>query len=358
MSKAYFFSSPYKGCSYVRCLLPQLHGGYNGSLTSLYGKFKDPKVVLDGAKNTDIAVFHRPDKITNHKVAMLLKQMGKKIVFDNDDTFKLDKGNPFFCNKKMTEKHEQKYSDILDNFITNSDAVITTTEFLAKEYRELNNNVYVIPNYIDPDDWEKPKRNEGDKIRIALVGSVAYSKDFSVIKGIIRQLDADKRIQLVMFGLFDKKRREENKDAIAIHEDEYAFWDTLENLEHVPWCPLEDYFETLNDLKLDIMLIPREENYFNKCKSNVKFLEAAMCEIPVIAQSFTTKDSPYDFDLNGKNGLLATTEDDWKKQIELLVEDKELRRKVGREAKKYTLKHYDIKDNVYKWEDLFNQLTK
>ena len=49
------------------------------------------------------------------------------------------------------------------------------------------------------------------------------------------------------------------------------------------------------------MLIPRGENYFNRCKSNIKFLEASMCEIPVIAQSFTTNDSPYD-ELDGKIG--------------------------------------------------------
>ena len=55
-----------------------------------------------------------------------------------------------------------------------------------------------------------------------------------------------------------------------------------------------DYFDTLNDLELDIMMIPRKDNYFNKCKSNIKFLEASMCEIPVITNYF--KDSPYEKD--------------------------------------------------------------
>jgi len=359
MSRAYFFSSAYKGCSYLRCLLPQLHGGYNGSWSSLYGSIKDPQKILEGAQFADIAVFHRPDKIENHKVAYELKKMGKKIVFDNDDTFKLSKGNPFF-EKNMLENvnNEEKYGDILDNFIHNSDAVITTTEFLAKEYRELNDNVHVMPNCVDPDDWDEPKYNEGDKVRIALVGSVVYSHDFKDLKEYIKELDEDPRVQLVMFGLNTKENRVKNKKVAKLHEKEYEFWDSLENLEHVPWVDMKDYFTKLNDLKLDIMLIPRVENYFNKCKSNVKFLEAAMCEIPVIAQSFTTGDSPYDFDIDGENGLLAETVQDWMIQTEILIASKTIRRGVGKRAREYVLANYDIKDHAYKWEQLFNELTK
>lgn len=359
MSRAYFFSSSYKGCSYLRCLLPQLHGGYNGSWSSLYGEIKDPKKILEGAQFADIVVFHRPDKLENHKVAFELKKMGKKIVFDNDDTFKLSKGNPFF-EKNMLEntKNEEKYGNILDNFINNSDAVTTTTEFLAKEYRKLNDNVHVIHNCIDPDDWDEPKHNEGDKVRIALVGSVTYSKDFSTLKGYIKELDEDPRVQLVMFGLQCKECRKNNPEVEKLHKNEYKFWDSLENLEHVPWVDMKDYFVKLNDLKLDIMLIPRADNYFNRCKSNVKFLEAGMCEIPVIAQSFTTKDSPYDFDLDGENGLLVETEQDWKIQTELLIASKAIRRGIGKKAKIYVLENYHIKDHVDKYEKLFNSLTK
>jgi len=357
MSRAYFFSSAYQGCSYLRCLLPQLHGGYDGSVSSLYGSLKHPDEILRKAKMADIAVFHRPDRTDSHKVAALLKTMGKKIVFDNDDTFKLSKGNPFF-EKNMLEntKNEEKYGNILDNFIFNSDAVITTTEFLAKEYRELNDNVHVIPNCVDPDDWKEPKRNEGDKVRIALVGSVTYSKDFSKLKGYITELDKDPRVQLVMFGLDSKENRKKNKLVAKLHKKEYEFWDTLENLEHVPWVAMKDYATKLNDLKLDIMLIPRAENYFNKCKSNVKFLEASMLEIPVIAQSFNTKDSPYDFDIDGENGLLANRGKEWREQTELLIRDKNLRRKIGRKAKEYVLSNYHIKDHVDKYKKLFNSL--
>jgi len=358
MNKIYFISSAYKGCSYVRCLLPTLHGGYNGSVTSLYSDLKDHKTILSELMSSDLIIFHRPQSIDAHKVAIELKRQGKKIIFDNDDTFKIDKGNPFYT-KEVYDKYGnvKKHSRLMDNFIRNADAALTTTEFLAKEYRKINKQVFVLPNCVDKDDWSEPKRNEEEKIRIALVGSVTYSKDFEHIKDIIKKLDKRDDIQFVIFGLDDKKHRGKNKLVEKIYKDEYKFWDNLKNLEHVPWSKMEDYFDTLNELRLDIMLIPRAENYFNKCKSNIKFLEASMCEIPVIAQGFTDDNSPYDKDINGKNGILIKDNSKWEEEIERLIKDKKLRRAIGKEAKRYTLEHYDIKNNVYRWEEAFNQIT-
>src|SRR3990167_10398764 len=121
---------------------------------------------------------------------------------------------------------------------------------------------------------------------------------------------------------------------------------------------MHEYFTTLNDMEADIMLLPRNDSYFNRCKSNLKFLEAAMLEIPCVAQSFSAKDSPYDKDINGENGLLAENEDEFRKQTELLIRDKSLRRTVGKKAKEYVVENYRIEKHVDKWIDLFNQLYK
>ena len=58
----------------------------------------------------------------------LLKARGTKIIFENDDTFKIDEGNPTAVLPRENE--------ILDEFLRNADLVTTTTDFLAKEYKE------------------------------------------------------------------------------------------------------------------------------------------------------------------------------------------------------------------------------
>ncbi len=356
MFKVFYVSSGYQGCYYVRCFLPLMANGWKGSHKGLSKKSaKDPNLIMREMLDSDIIVFHRANTNWHHRMGMILKEQGKKIVFDNDDTFKLEKNHAFFSfDEKGFEENKEKLNNVVNNFIINSDLVTCSTDFLNKEYRELNKNVITLPNCVNPDDWpDTPLKNDTDKVRIGLVGSVAYHQDFEGIQDVIRKLDEDNRVQLVLFGLWKNRKREENPLVEKIHKNEYAFWDTLKNLEHAPWCEMEDYFYTLDNLKLDIMLIPRDTGYFNKCKSNIKFLEASMLEIPVIAQGF--ENGPYQ-ELNGLNGIRIDNNNDWEKEIEKLIVDKEKRQLIGKEAKKYVLSKYNINDNAHLWVEAYKTL--
>lgn len=357
--KVYFIVSRYQGCNYVRALLPMWFNGWNGNVIGMADHIKSPELVKKEITNADIVVFHRPESPEFHELAWVLKKMGKKIVFENDDTFILDDDHPF----KNRDAHGlmaniKHKNNLLHNFITNSDLVTTTNEWLADEYRQFNKNVVVIPNYVNPKDWPEPLRNEGEKIRIGITGSVSYSQDFKPIEDVLRKLDEMPNIQLVMLGLHSKKIRGKNPRSEEVYKTEYSFFDSLKNLEHTPWADMIDYMDTLNDLKLDIMLIPRKDCYFNRAKSNVKFLEASMLEIPVIAQSFPDKLSPYDKDIDGTNGILIPVDGDWMTPIMELVNNKEKRRAIGAEAHKYVLQHYDINSHYMEWRDAYNQLIE
>lgn len=354
MSKVFYVSGSYGGCNYVRCFLPMLANGWLGNHLGVKTVLKDPALVQAEMMASDIIVFHRADTAEHHRVGMLMKKLGKKIVFDNDDTFKIDKNHGYYgvAKEKFDENVIMK-NNVINNFIINSDLVTCSTEFLAKEYREINPNVVVIPNCVNPDDWDEPLRNEGDKIRIGVVGSNAYYNDFDIVRPLLKELDEDPRVQLVLFGLHSKKTRDAHKIVEEAHQREYDFWDTLKNVEHVGWVDMEDYFSTLNELRLDMMLIPRRENYFNKCKSNIKFLESAMLEIPIITNSF--EDGPYEKDVDGKNGILVK-DNKWMEAIEPLINDKDKRREMGRLAHAYVLKNYNIFNHASKWIDAYKTL--
>ena len=355
--KIYNITSIRLGCVYVRQLIPMWENGYNGDVVGLATPKKETKTIVKEAMEADIVVFHRPEMKEHWEVAKRLKEMGKKIVFDNDDTFHLHKGHPFHkmhSTMGLSEKYDRnlkRLNKITDYFIKNADLVTTTTKTLAKEYKELNDNVVVLPNCVYPDDWEEPVRNEGDKVRIAISGSAAYSSDFEVIKDYIKELDERDDVQFILFGMGAKDEREENPETEKIFSDEYKFWDTLKNKEHAPWVKIHKYFDILNELKIDIILIPRKENHFNKCKSNLKFLEAAMCEIPVVASSFP--DGPYE-ELDGEIGIKLTG--DWKETVDELIKNKEKRRAIGKRAKEYVLENYDIAKHAHKWEEVYNKL--
>ena len=349
----YFGNGPaHLGCYYVRCFLPMMANGWRGNYKGL-STLKSEKQQLQEALSADIVVFHRANTNWHHRMGMALRQAGKKIVYDNDDTFHLGENSAF---KTLDEKgfyeNKDRLNNVTYNFVRNSDLVTASTPILAKEYSEFNKNTIVLPNCVNPDDWpDKPLKNETDKVRIGIVGSTAYHQDFKGIKKLLKRLDEDERVQLVMFGLWKGEKRKNNPLVESVHYKEYAFWDTLNNLEHFPWCEMKDYIDVLEQTRLDLMLIPREDNYFNRCKSNLKFLEASMLEIPVVAQAMT--DGPYQ-ELDGSNGILAT--DDWDDKVELLIQDKKLREAIGKNAKEYVLSKYNINNNAHLWREAYQKL--
>lgn len=357
MSKAYFIGGAYMGCWYVRCLLPMLANGWLGIYRGLNKSVKPPHQIREESMLADIIVFHRANSVEHHKTAIEYKKLGKKIVFDNDDTFKIDETHAFFNVDDAGFTENKNYlNNVTNNFIRNCDLVTCSTEFLAKEYRELNPNVIVLPNCVNPDDWDTPLRNKGKKIRIGVVGSTAYYHDFDIIKPVLQELHDRDDVQLVMFGLHSKERRQNNPKIEEVHKREYDFWDKLTKLELVGWKEMTEYFTTLNELRLDILLIPRRESYFNRAKSNIKFLEASMLEIPCIVSRFSG--DPYENDIDGTNGRYVKTndKDDWLKEINLLINDKKLRREMGKKAKDYVLKNYNINDKFGLWEEAYKTI--
>lgn len=349
--KVYYIGNRYDGCYYVRCYLPLLHNGWDGTKTAMWKPIPSPEQMAKGALSADVIVFQRPDDQQRLDMMRLLKQAGKKIVFDNDDTYKPNSGVPTIMTKMEHQIKLDERNKILDTFIKEADLVTTTTEFLADEYRQLNDNVVVLPNMVDPDDWEKPKRNRGKKVRIGLVGSVV-SSDFRPIKDTIKKLAERDDVTIVVLGLFTRESVRENAE--KLFKEEYEFWNSIaDNIEWHEYVAQDEYNDKLNDLKLDMMLIPRDDSYFNRCKSNIKFLEASMLEIPVIAQGFKDGKSPYQDPEDAKHMIVVM--DEWESEIEALVSDKKKRREIGKNARKYVLKRYNIQNNAHLWKETYTK---
>ena len=346
--KVYFTMSMQEGCYYVRCMVPMIEAGWDGDKQSFQIPAYDQNQMAQACMNADVVVFHRPNDDRAIQIAEKLREQGKKIVMDTDDTY------------KDIDEHKFQYllnriESSMNKFAKQADLITCSTQFLADEWKTINPNVVVLPNCVDPDAWPEPLRNEGEKVRIGIVGSTAYQSDLEEFKPILEALSKRTDVQLVLFGLPPKNETTE-KIVQPAHKKDYAFWESL-NIEWQPLVPMAEYFDTLNELKLDLMLIPRADRYFNRCKSNLKFLEASMLEIPVIAQGFKTDDSPYQQNPEDKQFMIVVTENtDWEEAIDTLVKNKDLRKEIGKKAKEYVIANYSIADHINKWEKAYELL--
>ncbi len=322
MIKVYFNYGLYNGCNYVRLWLPQKHNGFNGDWKEI-GKTRSPHEAAQLMAESDVVVMHRLMTENQARVFSLVNK--KKIVVDNDDTYK----DPIGIKGRL-RKFANQIDNNLSKFIKRADLVTVSTEFLKSEYEKINSNVVVLPNCVDPDDWQINKPLFKNKFRVGIIGSVAYD-DFKICYDDLKRLGEEKDVEIVVLG--DKK--------------ETASWKGIK-CEYHPYVSFEKYPKVLNDLNLDIMAIPREDNYFNRCKSKLKFLEASMLEIPVLAQGFSDGNSPYQNPNDAQHMIIVYK--NWYDAIMQAKQEREHLAKMAKGAKQYVLENYNIKTKAKLWK--------
>lgn len=282
------------------------------------------KTVTDGDINTqthkpradildaDVVVFQRPNNEIQLEMMRMLKIKGKIVIFDNDDTWKLPKDH--FV--RLIAKEKLHMECLLE-----ADIVTTTTLQLKKEYEKVRDNVHVIKNVINFNRIPEAHKRNNKKLRVLFSGSVFIGRE--VDDSLLKMLAEDNDIELVLFGNHQLLK---NKYNAEIHD-------------HVT---VDKYFDKLNDLKIDVSLIPRNDNYFNRCKSNIKYLEMSALKIATICSGY--KGNPYA--LTKKEGApIVLTKNDWQKEIHKM-KDKTYR-EVFQEANYNWVKENYILYNQY-----------
>lgn len=260
---------------------------------------------------------------------------GTKIVLDlDDDPFNLNPNHPAYQSFKDKEP-------LYKLFIQSADHIICSTEYIKDVVKEINPKITVIPNSIDPAIWKvkKKKRNDG-KIRIGWFGSSSHVADIDILESFMG--DILKKYPEVEFHLagfsFDEHKDKEDR---VFH--------------YPPTKGYEDYPQFVADKDLDIALAPLHDTQFNRCKSNIKWLEHSMLETPMVLSDVT----PYkECVKNYKTGYLAKNKSQWVKYLSWLIENEEKRKEIGKAAKEAVLKDWTIDKQLPKYEKLLKKLRK
>lgn len=341
--KAYFMCGPYEGCNYTRCILPSGAGGWGCNRAWAKNRRVGLKKMVEDLANANVVVFQRPVRSVEFNAAKALKSVGKKIVLDIDDTY--DAGGGALQPTSENFETKRKINSVLKTFAGIADLVTVSSRVLAEEYGRFHKRVAVLPNCVDPGYWGKPSCNNKDEVRLGLVGSVVASGDFKKVKALLEKVAKWPGVKLVVFAFSSNTGNELN------------YWKKIGAIIQ-PLVPFSGYPATLNKLKLDIMLIPRKDTYFNRCRSNIKFLESSMLEIPVIAQGFSDSKSPYQ-NLQDRSFMkICNTNSDWENAVSELIKNKQLRRDMGKLAKTHVLKTYNIYNNIWLWQKAYESLLE
>ncbi len=257
------------------------------------------------------------------------KQFSKKskLIFDFDDSIWLP--NVSNANKKF---EWLKNYDKTKTIIKLSDWVIAGNNYLANYAKQFNSNVTVIPTTIDTD-YHINKQKSKDKICIGWTGSSTTVQHFELAVPILEKIK-NKYRDLVYFKL--------------IGEENYT--NTKLKLKGTKWC-LETEIDDISEIDIGIMPLPDDEWAKGKC--GLKGLQYMALEIPTIMSPVGVNTEIIH---DGVNGFLASTEQEWFDKLSLLIENKDLRLKLGKAGRQTVIEKYSVEANKQKYLEVFNSV--
>jgi len=255
-----------------------------------------------------------------------MQKQGKHVIIDLDDTlWHIPASNLAHVHypTKILKKVDAVFN--LASCLTTS--TVPLRELLVERFKK---ETFILPNHLIQDEifiqGNKPKN---DKIKIGWAGSYTHAGDFNHhIANALRSLPKDK-VEIYCMGYMPNG---------------FGSFATA-----LPWIETTQFHRTFREQNWDIGIMVADNNMFNTCKSNLKFLEYGATKTAVVGHSVY----PYANTVNhGVNGFLVQKDKtDWKEYLNTLVENESLRLQMAENA------YFDVKRN-FTYEENYENLEQ
>lgn len=254
-----------------------------------------------------------------------------KVIFDFDDSIWL-----------MDTSPENKKFEFLKNpnktktNIQNAHLVIAGNTYLANFAKTFNSNTIIIPTTVDCEK-HKPLPNLRGKniVVVGWSGSVSTIKHFERFIPILKLL---------------KEKYKEKLSFKVLGQGSYI--NSELNIHGDKWTD-ETEVEELN--KMDIGIMPLPDDEWAKGKCGLKGLSYMACGIATVMSPVGVNTEIID---HGVNGYLATTDEEWLKYLSILIEDVNLRNKLGNAGRETVLNKYSVQANKENYLKAFESVLK
>jgi len=343
---AYYYHKPDNSTFRYRCFntARAINKHVPGVSASWFSSSDDDHYLEWVAKHATVVVVCR--SLYTSKIAWFIQQChrwGKTVLFDCDD-YVFDPGMvPVIAEtlNQTTVRNRDgmwttwfgwvgRYRATLDL----CDGVIVTNEFFAARAAEiLTKPVYIVPNFMGDEQVEysvslvRAKRESGYKrdgyFHIGYFsGSPSHDRDFALVAEALREiLQTHPQTRLRIVGYLDLE-----STCLA------GLADRVEVL------PLVNYMELQRLIaQTELNIAPLQENIFTNCKSELKYFDAGIVEVPTIASPTFTMSKAI---TSGTNGVICATGDWLPTMMEFVDNYETVGRSIGMKAYEHCLASY------------------
>ena len=309
-----FSSRQVQACGYVRIVQPLTHPSVAGDLKlSVVDVQSALRLRADALIVQRTAVINMDDarKLVEH-----CHRFGIRLIYEiDDDLFRLPVEHPEYAKYQVITKAAKLIARA-------ADAVTVSTAALQQVLLRYNENVILIPNFIDERLWLPSAGNQRSlrsrPIRALYMGTSSHAPDLAMLEEAVRGVTAKFDFTLDVIGVTEDAGPAPWFRCIPVPDQKGVSYPNFVN-----WL-------VTHDQHWDFGLAPLVQTCFNAHKSTIKVYEYAAMGLPTIASAVTPYAEIVD---DSKTGLLVqNTAIDWQEALSLLCESNRLRHRLQAEV--------------------------
>ena len=255
-----------------------------------------------------------------------IRKNARNIVYDFDDSV--------MHRSSKHLRHESKTRvKMFKNMVNASDHVIAGNEYLQQNTIPYTQNVTIIPSPIDISLYpQKTYSEKSDNITLGWVGahgSIHYLKKMKPIFETLGKKNDKLRLKIVCDTFFDCEN-------MVVDKKQWSEKDEVADIQ-----------------SFDIGLMPLMDDPWSHGKCGLKILQCLATGVPVVCSPAGINKEIVE---DGVHGFWANSQEEWIEKLEILINDHDLRRKMGMAGRERVIEHYSLKANAPRILKIFEQL--
>jgi len=240
--------------------------------------------------------------------------------------------------------------DLIADMTRRADLVTVAVPALVETYGRYNSNIRVIRNAVDSDLYIRDRpRGTYDKQRLVYYGSTARMRDYAGHYATGNRADGDG----FAYRAVEAHKHLLTRVFLGTNAGSEAVVARVFD-EQIPYIHgIAAFSKALVETDGDIGIAPLGGDDFDRCKSELHWLEYSLAGMATVAQRFAGKHSPYSVIRDGTDGFLARSSSEWHDAVGRLARNPSLTREIAARAEERVRAEYDFRVRAPEWADAF-----